>query len=175
MPINHVSLPTGPSNFGAMRDFYRAALQPLGYRIYKEEDGQYCGLQPPRAGPDFWLHCGGEDFPRLEPGVAAEDQPKGQGRAHVAFSAGSRNEVDNWYRNAIKAGAICNGKPGERAYTKGYYAAYVLDPLGNNIEVVYWSGPWFFSVLNGLPTLLSLLFGAVAGNVALRYARETGW
>ncbi len=101
MPINHVSLATGPSSFKALRDFYVAALKPLGFSIYKESSNCFLGLQAPRAGPDFWLHCGGEDFPLLDPSLPAEENLKGRGRTHVAFDAGSNAKVDEWYKAAV--------------------------------------------------------------------------
>ena len=59
------------------------------------------------------------------------------GRVHFAFAAKDRAAVDEFHRAAIAAGGLDNGKPGERPYHPGYYAAFVLDPDGNNIEVVY--------------------------------------
>jgi catechol 2,3-dioxygenase-like lactoylglutathione lyase family enzyme len=59
------------------------------------------------------------------------------GRAHLAFQASSREVVDRFHRMAIEAGGMDHGAPGERPYHPGYYAAFVLDPDGNNIEVVH--------------------------------------
>ena len=60
------------------------------------------------------------------------------GRHHLAFQADSRNMVDAFYQAALANGGKDNGSPGERAhYHPGYYAAFVLDPDGNNIEAVY--------------------------------------
>ena len=59
------------------------------------------------------------------------------GRHHLAFQAKDRATVDAFYREAIAHGGRDNGAPGERAYHPGYYAAFVLDPDGNNIEIVY--------------------------------------
>ena len=59
------------------------------------------------------------------------------GRQHLAFQAKSRNVVDAFYKTALENGGKDNGKPGERPYHPGYYAAFVLDPAGNNIEAVY--------------------------------------
>jgi catechol 2,3-dioxygenase-like lactoylglutathione lyase family enzyme len=59
-------------------------------------------------------------------------------KQHTAFAAKSRTEVDAFYAAALKAGGIDNGGPGLRKqYAPGYYAAFVLDPDGNNIEAVY--------------------------------------
>lgn len=59
------------------------------------------------------------------------------GRHHLAFQARSRDMVDAFYKAALANGGKDNGAPGERAYHPGYYAAFILDPDGNNIEAVY--------------------------------------
>jgi catechol 2,3-dioxygenase-like lactoylglutathione lyase family enzyme len=59
------------------------------------------------------------------------------GRHHLAFQAQDRAMVDAFYEAALSKGGKDNGKPGERPYHPGYYAAFVLDPDGNNIEAVY--------------------------------------
>ena len=59
------------------------------------------------------------------------------GRHHLAFQATNRTAVDAFYKTALANGGKDNGAPGERPYHPGYYAAFVLDPDGNNIEAVY--------------------------------------
>jgi len=59
------------------------------------------------------------------------------GRHHLAFQAHSRAQVDQFHKTALAHGGRDNGAPGERSYHPGYYAAFVLDPDGNNIEAVY--------------------------------------
>jgi catechol 2,3-dioxygenase-like lactoylglutathione lyase family enzyme len=59
------------------------------------------------------------------------------GRAHLAFQAKDRQQVERAYRAGLEAGGKDNGAPGERAYHPGYYAAFLLDPDGNNIECVF--------------------------------------
>ncbi|HKQ25232.1 MAG TPA: VOC family protein [Burkholderiales bacterium] len=59
------------------------------------------------------------------------------GRHHLAFQAQNRVTVDAFYKAALANGGKDNGAPGERVYHPGYYAAFILDPDGNNIEVVY--------------------------------------
>ncbi|HEX8406177.1 MAG TPA: VOC family protein [Duganella sp.] len=59
------------------------------------------------------------------------------GRHHLAFQARSREMVDLFHRKALANGGTDNGAPGERPYHPGYYAAFVLDADGNNIEAVY--------------------------------------
>ena len=58
-------------------------------------------------------------------------------RIHLAFQAPNRETVHAFHRAAIAAGGRDNGAPGERPYHPGYYAAFVLDPDGNNIEAVF--------------------------------------
>lgn len=59
------------------------------------------------------------------------------GRHHLAFQARDRAMVDAFHQAALAHGGKDNGAPGERAYHPGYYAAFVLDPDGNNIEAVF--------------------------------------
>jgi catechol 2,3-dioxygenase-like lactoylglutathione lyase family enzyme len=73
--------------------------------------------------------------------VSTADSPsaigKLTGRHHIAFQANSRVMVDTFHKAALASGGKDHGAPGERAYHPGYYAAFVLDPDGNNIEAVY--------------------------------------
>jgi hypothetical protein len=63
-------------------------------------------------------------------------------------------------RWSSKAGGVCNGKPGERPeYTKGYYAAFVIDPLGNNVEAMYWDS-LFMKAMMAVPTMFAGVLGA---------------
>ena len=59
------------------------------------------------------------------------------GRVHLAFQAKDRATVDAFYQAALTSGGQDHGAPGERPYHPGYYAAFVLDPDGNNIEAVF--------------------------------------
>lgn len=73
--------------------------------------------------------------------VTAMDSPAAMGvltgRHHLAFQARDQAMVDAFHEAALAHGGQNNGAPGERAYHPGYYAAFVLDPDGNNIEAVY--------------------------------------
>lgn len=162
MPILHVSLPTGQKHYKAMRDFYVTILAPLGYGIYYEKD-EFLGLGPKNGNPDFWLHAGSEEFSAFGGNVE-----KRGGKTHVAFEASSRKQVDEWYALALKAGGTDNGKPDERQYTAGYYAAYVIDPLGNNIELAHWSPLWL-KLFKSLPLLGTGLVGAAASVGIAKY------
>ena len=114
------------SDFEASKAFYLKALAPIGYGISLEFEGaagfgarQGEGDDP---GGDFWISAGEPQTPRT----------------HMAFRAANEAEVDEFYRAAIEAGGTGNGAPGERPhYHPGYYAAFVLDPDGYNIEAVY--------------------------------------
>jgi len=72
-------------------------------------------------------------------GSRDSDEVQGEltGRIHIAFQAQDRAMVDAFYQAALTHGGRDNGAPGERAYHPGYYAAFVLDPDGNNIEAVF--------------------------------------
>ena len=59
------------------------------------------------------------------------------GRVHFAFQAPEREAVTNFYEAGLAAGATSNGAPGERPYHPGYFAAFLLDPDGNNVEAVF--------------------------------------
>lgn len=102
--------------------FYRAALAPLGYQVMME----YPGATGLGAGmPDLW--------------VIASDHPPSP--THLAFSA-DRAAVDAFHTAALAAGGTDNGPPGLRLdYHPHYYAAFVRDPEGNNIEVVCHADP----------------------------------
>lgn len=58
-------------------------------------------------------------------------------RVHVAFQAPDRETVDRFHRAGLAAGGRDNGAPGERRYHPGYYAAFLVDPDGNNVEAVH--------------------------------------
>lgn len=59
------------------------------------------------------------------------------GRHHIAFQATDKETVNAFYQAALSNGGLDNGKPGLRKYHPSYYAAFVIDPDGNNIEIVY--------------------------------------
>ena len=115
--IDHVT--ANVSDFEGAKRFYEQALAPLGYSLQMEFEGA-AGFGTGEGIPDFWI------------GSSAE-----RGATHVAFSAADRASVDRFYEEAIAAGGQDNGPPGLRPdYHETYYAAYVHDADGNNIEAV---------------------------------------
>lgn len=68
---------------------------------------------------------------------SAEAAGKLTGRQHIAFQAKNQEMVERFYEAGLKAGGLDNGALGKRSYHAGYYAAFLLDPDGNNIEAVY--------------------------------------
>ena len=118
--IDHITF--GVVSFERSTEFYDRALEPLGVRrlVTLEDDGvQVAGYGD--ENPWFWV---------------AEERAT-QGLFHVAFRAASRSEVDAFYAVCLAAGGTDNGGPGLRPhYHESYYAAYVFDPDGHNIEAV---------------------------------------
>ena len=129
--IDHLGLRVG--DLARSRRFYEAALGPLGatliVEVRPEDSGGYHGLGYGRAGkPSFWLST--------DLRVPADD---GQGldRAHIAFTAQDRAAVDAFHAAALAQGGRDNGPPSVRAhYHPHYYAAFVIDPDGVNVEAV---------------------------------------
>lgn len=116
--IDHLQLVVG--DLPASRRFYGAVFDALGIPLAGEGDDH------------FWAD---ELFVSTADSEAANGEPTG--RHHLAFQAADRAMVDAFHAAAIAAGGRDNGAPGERRYHPGYYAAFVLDPDGNNIEAVY--------------------------------------
>ena len=122
--IDHIGI--GCSDFEKSRLFYEAALAPLGManvmEVTPEMTGGYHGIGMGTKGhPFFWFGNGG---------------PKGAGM-HIAFTAATRAQVDAFYEAAIGNGGRDNGAPGIREhYHPNYYAAFVIDPDGINVEAV---------------------------------------
>jgi catechol 2,3-dioxygenase-like lactoylglutathione lyase family enzyme len=99
--------------------FYTAALAPLGHVLCSRDDSG-AGFGPPGE-PALWL------YPAKKPASGA----------HVAFRAGKRAAVDRFHAAGVAAGGKDHGPPGVRAdYGPSYYAAFLLDPDGNNVEAV---------------------------------------
>ena len=117
--------------------FYTAALDALGLRPVMRITTTFS----PATGPDDPDLAGvgfGSDYPIFWIDLFHTPCVK----QRVAFRAISRTEVEAFYRSALEAGGRDNGSPGLRAggYSSGYFAAFVLDPDGNNIEAVFREG-----------------------------------
>jgi catechol 2,3-dioxygenase-like lactoylglutathione lyase family enzyme len=109
--IDHVHLRV--RDLAAARRFYRAVLGALAIPVRDESDDHL-------AADELWIDRG--------------DTPS---RVHLAFQALDREAVRRFHAAALAGGGRDNGAPGERPYHLGYYAAFVLDPDGNNVEAVH--------------------------------------
>lgn len=118
--LDHIAIAT--ADYAKSLAFYEAALAPLGistHMKFEGPEGNVAGLGVDR--PELWVGDGGAIT----------------GRLHLAFAAPDRAAVDAFYAAAIAAGGRDNGPPGLRAhYHPSYYAAFVFDPDGHNIEAV---------------------------------------
>ncbi|NHF74646.1 VOC family protein [Paracoccus xiamenensis] len=124
--IDHIGFAV--SDLGRARQFYESALRPLGIAPMMEVTEEMTG------GHGEHLGMGREGKPFFWIGTAK----RASGSAHVAFVAVDRAAVDAFHAAALAAGGGDNGAPGLRPeYHPGYYAAFVLDPDGNNIEAVF--------------------------------------
>ena len=116
--IDHIQLIV--RDLEASRRFYKALFEVLGLPIAGEGEDY------------FWVD---ELFVSTADSEAAAGQLTG--RHHLAFQARDRAMGEAWHAAGLKAGGRDNGAPGERKYHPGYYAAFLLDPDGNNVEAVY--------------------------------------
>jgi catechol 2,3-dioxygenase-like lactoylglutathione lyase family enzyme len=123
--LDHMGFPV--SDYERSKRFYGAALAPLGYVpimevAAKDNPSGYPAVGYGRDGkPDFWIGAEG--------GLT--------GKLHIALLAEDRAAVDAFYDAAMAAGGADHGAPGPRPqYHPNYYAAFVLDPDGHNIEAV---------------------------------------
>ena len=118
--FDHVKF--GVNNFEASKVFYAKVLEPLGVVIVGEGVPAYgVELCHPKGTVSLCL-------------FQTEEKPA---HLHIAFAAQTREQVDAFYRAALEAGGKDNGPPGLRPkYHANYYAAFVIDPEGHNIEAV---------------------------------------
>jgi catechol 2,3-dioxygenase-like lactoylglutathione lyase family enzyme len=118
--IDHITIAV--SDLQRSKLFYERALAPLEYRLSFGKEGV------------FWAFDVG-DGSLFE--IQQSESPPPLTRVHVAFRVGGNADVDAFYRAALDAGAADNGAPGPRPeYTANYYACFVLDPDGYNIEAM---------------------------------------
>lgn len=108
--VDHVHLRV--ADLGASRRFYAAVLGALGATIEGDDRRFFC------------------DELYVDEGPATS-------RIHLAFQAADREGVERFHAAGLAAGGRDHGAPGERDYHPGYYAAFLLDPDGNNIEAVH--------------------------------------
>jgi catechol 2,3-dioxygenase-like lactoylglutathione lyase family enzyme len=129
--IDHTGV--GVSDIHQSARFYADALHPLGIKILMRISRDFRPLED--ASMDLGGVAYGVDYPVFWIDVFHPHSVK----QHTAFRAQSRQEVDAFYQAALLVGGVDNGPPGLRSggYPAGYYAAFVLDPDGNNIEVVF--------------------------------------
>ena len=116
--IDHIQLVV--KDLAASKRFYTAAFGALGIPI--AGDGE----------DHFWA-----DELFISTRESRDARGALTGRTHLAFQAASREMVDRFHRAVLAAGGKDNGAPGERPYHPGYYAAFALDPDGNNVEAVF--------------------------------------
>ena len=116
--IDHIQLVV--KDLAASKRFYAAAFGVLGIPLAGEGEDY------------FWAD---ELFVSTQDSKSA--QGKTTGRVHLAFQAKDRATVDRFHSAVLAAGGRDNGKPGTRPYHPGYYAAFALDPDGNNVEAVF--------------------------------------
>lgn len=116
--IDHIQLVV--RDLAASRHFYEAIMETLDVPLGGTAEDY------------FWFD---ELFVSSLDSTAA--QGKLTGRHHIAFQAKDRAMVEAFYKTGLAHGGSDNGGPGERPYHPGYYAAFLLDPDGNNIEAVF--------------------------------------
>ena len=121
--IDHIGLTV--SDYAAAKAFYTAALAPINFTLLQEVPAavtgtvDVAGFGEDRA--EFWINGSQQTAPHL----------------HIAFRVATREMVDGFYQAALEAGGRDNGAPGLRdIYGPGYYAAFVRDLDGHNIEAV---------------------------------------
>lgn len=112
--------------------FYEACLAPLGLKVIERH--AYGAVIFARSEterlPFIWMGTG-------RPNFWNEDHNPGQSPLHLAFTAKSREAVQEFHRAALANGGTDNGAPDERKAKNYYYGAFVIDPDGNNIEAAY--------------------------------------
>jgi catechol 2,3-dioxygenase-like lactoylglutathione lyase family enzyme len=113
--IDHIHLRV--ADLEKSRAFYRAVLEAVGREMTLETETFF-------VADELFVDAADDDTSRV----------------HLAFQAADKATVARFHQAGLAAGGRDNGKPGERDYHPGYYAAFLLDPDGNNIEAV-WHGP----------------------------------
>jgi len=120
------------TNLETASKFYTSSLTTIGVELLQDNSiNNYEGwlVYGRRSASDFFVVSAGE------PSFWKENSHVGMSPIHVAFSAPSESAVEEFYRIGLKNGGQDNGPPGKRPSTTRYFAAYLIDPDGNNIEV----------------------------------------
>ncbi|KAF2786543.1 hypothetical protein K505DRAFT_411913 [Melanomma pulvis-pyrius CBS 109.77] len=123
MTINHLFVYVKAHRMSAMQSFYRDVLKPLGYtEMIRASNGKTVGY--------------GSDYPYLW--LRAVPEGHVPYPVHVAIDAPDNDAVDEFYSLGLGNGGNDNGKPGNRdeMSRQPYYAAFIIDPEGNNLEAV---------------------------------------
>ena len=113
--IDHIQLRA--RDFPATAKFYRAVLGALDCPLLADDDWHI-------ACDELWIDALGEDESEAT-------------HVHLAFQANDQEAVKRFYEAGLAAGGRDNGGPGIRSYHPGYYAAFLFDPDGNNVEAVF--------------------------------------
>jgi catechol 2,3-dioxygenase-like lactoylglutathione lyase family enzyme len=117
MILDHIGF--NVNDFSVSKSFYLQALEPLGIRIVNEGEGW--AMIGKEGKGQFWFGAFGSN----------------PGGIHIAFVAENRERVHEFYEAALAAGGKDNGAPGLRPqYHPNYYAAFIIDPNGHNLEAV---------------------------------------
>ena len=117
--FDHVKF--GVTDFAASKAFFLKALEPLGVEVVAEGPPAYGVELSPKGKASLCL-------------FQTQEKPA---HLHLALRAANRAQVDAFHRAALAAGGKDNGGPGLRPkYHANYYAAFVIDPDGHNVELV---------------------------------------
>jgi catechol 2,3-dioxygenase-like lactoylglutathione lyase family enzyme len=119
--IDHVTIYV--NDLAASKSFYEKLLAPFGYKISFGDEGK------------FWAFDIGNGA-LFE--IAQYKNVDKLTSCHIAFRVRNQKQVQEFYESGLEAGGKCNGAPGSRPqYTETYYAAFIIDPNGHNIEAVF--------------------------------------
>ena len=110
--------------------FYESCLAPLELGVIQRHPNGAFIVAPTGSTAPYFLYVGPD-----APEFWTDAHKPSRSPVHLCFSAPSRAAVDAFHSAAVNAAGTDNGKPGER--DPGYYAAYVIDPDGNNIEAAH--------------------------------------
>lgn len=119
------------TDLASARAFYSACLDTIGVQLLQDNS---------ETKHEGWLVYGANGINGFfvvsagQPSFWKEQSEAGRSPIHLAFAAPSKKSVDDFHRVGLASGGVDNGAPGMRPSSTSYYAAYLLDPDGNNIE-----------------------------------------